>query len=132
MPLHWSYYFQMQLQMFVTERLHCDFFVWSRTNHILIRVLKNEQFCETLLKKLSNVFRSIILPELVTRKNDPSNNNYQHVYCYCQRPSFKPMICCSNINCKIAWFHYSCVNLLRKPREDRQWFCTDCRKQIQC
>jgi len=129
-----EYYFQVQLQMLVTETKHSDFFVWSQSKSenesaITIRVEKNETFCKSLKSKIEDVFMQVILPELVTRKIDPSNEQYQKLYCYCQRPCFEPMIGCDNNNCKVAWFHYACVNLSRTPPEKKQWFCPDCRKK---
>ena len=129
-----EYYYQVQLQMLVTETKHCDFFIWSQSkasecSTIMIRVEKNESFCLSLKNKIERVFKHIILPELVTRKRDPNNTNYQKFYCYCNRPCIKPMIGCDNVNCKIGWFHYACVNVLRTPQEYKQWFCPDCRKK---
>ena len=48
--------------------------------------------------------------------------------CYCNCPCFKPMIGCDNDKCKLSWFHYSCVNILRTPNENTKWFCPDCIK----
>ena len=118
----------MQLQMLVTEKEHCDFFVWSKKNFISIRVIKDETFCESLKNKIEIVFMKVILPELVTRNKDPANTEYQKLYCYCNRPCFKPMIGCDNDKCKLSWFHYSCVNILRTPNENTKWFCPDCIK----
>ena len=31
------------------------------------------------------------------------------------------MIGCGGDSCKREWFHYSCVNLTRKPSGDKEW-----------
>ena len=91
-----EYYFQVQMQMLVTERCFCNFFVWSKNDWLLIHVEKNEEFCKKLLCKLEQVFMKVILIELVTRDADPENEKRNQLYCYCNRPSIKPMIACDN------------------------------------
>jgi len=46
------------------------------------------------------------------------------VYCICNRIAFGDMIACDNEECPIEWFHYTCVNLTRKPRNS--WICPTC------
>jgi len=124
-----EYYFQMQLQMLVTETNFCDFFVWTEgkkeNDYILMRVKKDASLIENMLVKFSDVFQKVLLPELVTRDKDPNNKKETKVYCYCKRPHFNPMIGCDNPKCAIQWFHYSCVNLVRTPQTEK-WFCPDC------
>ena len=124
MKIDHEYYYQIQMQMLVTEIDQCDFFVWSegKKEHdtFLITIKKDENFCLKLKEKLENVFRVVILPELVTRENDPNNKKHHKLYCYCQRPSFPPMIGCDGLSCKIEWFHYSCLDLVRAPPEKKK------------
>ena len=107
--------------MLVTEIEFCDFFVWTKgekeEDTILICVHKDENFCKRLETKLCQVFHTVLLPELVTRNKDPNNKKEMKQYCYCKRPYFNPMIACDDIKCKIEWFYYSCVNILRTPNE---------------
>lgn len=58
-----------------------------------------------------------ITPETVIDPNEP-------LYCTCNRIAFGDMIACDNEDCPIEWFHYSCVNLTRKPRNS--WVCPTC------
>ena len=51
-----DYYFQMQLQMLVTERSICDFFVWSSVETKRICVKNYEEFCNKLKNKIEQVF----------------------------------------------------------------------------
>jgi len=46
------------------------------------------------------------------------------VYCVCRQVAFGEMIACDNEDCAIEWFHYSCVNLNKKPKAS--WLCPDC------
>lgn len=46
------------------------------------------------------------------------------VYCTCKRVAFGDMIACDNEDCPVEWFHYACVNLTRKPRNN--WICPLC------
>lgn len=39
--------------------------------------------------------------------------------------SFGEMILCDNDLCPIEWFHFSCVQLVSKPKG--KWFCPNCR-----
>ena len=124
------YYFQIHMQMLVTERNYCDFFVWTKGKHEndtrLVRVSKDLLFIENLKLKLENTFQNVILPELVCRKQDPHNEKEHQLYCYCKRPSFPPMIACDGLTCKIEWFHYSCVNLTHTPSPNSTWYCPNC------
>ena len=46
------------------------------------------------------------------------------LYCYCKSVESGRMIACDDESCLIGWFHFECVNLMRKPRGD--WYCLDC------
>lgn len=37
-------------------------------------------------------------------------------YCICQQISYGEMVCCENDACPIEWFHFSCVDLVSKPK----------------
>ena len=71
--------------------------------------------------KLQNNFLKVLLPEVVTRKNDICADNY---YCICRRPCFEPMIACNAKHCDTEWYHYACVNIRIIPK--RSWFCENC------
>lgn len=47
------------------------------------------------------------------------------LYCLCNQISFGEMIGCDNSNCQIEWFHFSCVQLVTKPKG--KWYCPECR-----
>ena len=37
-------------------------------------------------------------------------------YCICNRPCFEPMIACDRPNCKVEWYHYAFVKVIRGPK----------------
>ncbi|KAH9405126.1 PHD finger protein ing1 [Tyrophagus putrescentiae] len=60
-------------------------------------------------------------------KKRKSSNNYddsvynsidpdEPTYCTCEQVSYGEMICCDNNDCKIEWFHFSCVGLTSIPK----------------
>src|SRR5665811_2257417 len=62
--------------------------------------------------------------------SDTNTSNYAGIldeltYCLCDKPDHGRMILCDNDSCTIRWFHFSCVNLNRKPRGN--WYCPNCR-----
>ena len=120
-----SYYGQVQGQMMVCKLRYCDFFVWSPDSFLLDRVDYDEIYHEELLKKLQKVFTFLILPELVTRAKMPGFENEQKLYCICQRPNCEPMIACDCDDCKLEWFHFTCINLQRAPKGS--WYCDECK-----
>ena len=88
----------MQMQILLTKRSYCNFFVWSKgkesSDKLIARVDADISFQQELKAKLINVFEKVILPECITRKHGPNNEHSQKLYCRCKRPSFEPMIAC--------------------------------------
>jgi len=60
----------------------------------------------------------------VERSDSPVIDPNEPVYCLCRQVAFGEMIACDNEDCAIEWFHYSCVNLNKKPKSS--WLCPDC------
>ena len=69
------------------------------------------------------------------RKGDQSINRAQEllqtivdpnepVYCFCRQVAFGNMVACDNEECAIEWFHCSCVNLTKMPKNE--WLCPTC------
>ena len=123
------YFYQMQMQMLLTKRSYCDFFVWSKgkenSDKLIVRVDADISFQQELKAKLINVFEKVILPECITRKHDPNNEHSQKLYCSCKRPSFEPMIACDGKDCQVEWYHYVCVGITRAPKGS--WICPSCK-----
>lgn len=60
-----SYYYQVQLQMFITGAKVGYFLCWAPKDQILVIVKKDEPFLFENLEKASDFFRKILLPELL-------------------------------------------------------------------
>ena len=129
------YYYQMQQQVFVTNKKPILFYIWSKClkqkTFLLLEVPQDQELISTILKKYEQLFFGVILPELFTRKNCPNEvHDSNKFYCICKRPSFPPMIAYDGNNCHIEWFHYSCVKISMAPRG--KWYCNNslARKKI--
>ena len=94
---------------------------------ILLSVARDNNLLKNLLEKFEQYFHKILLPEIVTRKFDISNENDRKAYCFCRRTSFGNMIACDCSTCSYEWFHYGCVDITRAPKS--RWFCGDCSKK---
>jgi hypothetical protein len=146
------YYYQVQLQMFVTGADYCDLVIWCPNDLVIERISKASGFLEANVEKALKFHRDIIMPELVCRffsrkathcdrvvpaltassTNDQSplaNSTDEEIptkYCICRgMDDGRKMIMCEGENCKIVWFHMSCVKLKRVPRGS--WFCEACK-----
>ena len=91
---------------------------------ILLSVARDNILLRNMLEKFEQYFHKMLLPEILTRKFDISNENEQKAYCFCRRTSFGNMIACSCSTCSFEWFHYRCVDITRAPKG--RWFCSDC------
>ena len=105
-----KYYYQIQGQMFILNWDYCDFFIWSpgtftdHPNYLKIHVEKNDEFKNAMFVKLQNYFFKVLLPEVVTHKNDICADNKQKYHCFCRRPCFEPMIACDAKHCDFEWY----------------------------
>ena len=51
------------------------------------------------------------------------------LWCYCkQDESFDYMIGCDNQDCRIQWFHLSCVQMRMEEVPEGEWFCLECQQ----
>lgn len=114
------YYYQVQFHMHVCNVSHCDFVVWTKQEFVVQRIMKDQDFLLETMPKAYKVFISVILPELLTRQNDPC---LKPIKCckQCGRPQFGKMIEC--VRCLSA-FHYSCAGIKRKTQG---WLCVECK-----
>ncbi|KAJ8290530.1 hypothetical protein GJAV_G00014080, partial [Gymnothorax javanicus] len=105
-----QYYYQAQLHMFVCNVQYCDFVVWTTQEMVVNRIRRDEQLLQNALPKAKQCFMSCILPELLTRSQDPALQT--PVYCNtCTMPEFGKMIMC--VMCKHL-FHYKCAQVKRR------------------
>ena len=128
------YYAQVQGQLLILDMNFCDFFIWTPlwntnvANTLLVRVDHDADFISEMNKKLKDYFFTIVLPEIVTRRNDVCLDNKQKNYCICNRPCFEPRIACDRPNCKVEWYHYACVKVTRAPKG--LWICQPCLVEV--
>lgn len=60
-----QYYYQIQMQMFVSDVAYCDFVVWNNSETLIVRCLKDTIFWEQEYPKTTSFFYKTILPELL-------------------------------------------------------------------
>ena len=75
--------------------------------------------------------QNTISPNSIVNVNSskPVSDGNQKLWCYCSQDDVdNNLIGCDNIDCKIQWFHLSCVNLTQDQVPDGNWYCFDCRK----
>eukprot|EP01117_Protostelium_nocturnum_P018669 TRINITY_DN7853_c0_g1_i1.p1 TRINITY_DN7853_c0_g1~~TRINITY_DN7853_c0_g1_i1.p1 ORF type:complete len:229 (+),score=80.91 TRINITY_DN7853_c0_g1_i1:79-765(+) len=63
-------------------------------------------------------------PKALSVEIDMPIDPNEPTYCICGQVSFGEMVGCDNADCKIEWFHYSCVGLTSSPKG--KWYCPDC------
>lgn len=128
-----QYFFQMQLQMYATNRKYCDFFVWCKQFYYLERINKDENFLKLNIQKALNFHKQVIKPELLARwYTNPQTSSIQEAqgiendkFCYCEASSDDELIFCSNDDCEIKLFHLGCIDVLEC--NDLFWYCESCR-----
>lgn len=63
-----EYFYQIQGQMFITNRQWCDFVVYTKKDIHIERVMFDATFWDLALKKLQHFVRFALVPELILRK----------------------------------------------------------------
>jgi len=118
---HHNYYYQVQQQLFTTERRHCDFVVCAfdiSVKAVIMqeRIYPNNKHWEVVLPKLEAFWRICILPEIIgrwyTRKCVlPASKPLGNGICFCRMARDETSIPCSNHECPYVKFHMSCLCL---------------------
>lgn len=121
-----SYYYQVQMQIFVTKLKYCDFVIWSPNIFFKERILPDFEFFENEIQIALTFHAEVIMPELLgkyfTRKEGMAEVNY---WCICHSvDDGRPMIQCDGEDCEIGWFHFECVGLSVTP--NNAWYCQKC------
>ena len=62
---NYFYFFQIQCQLFCTDRSYCDFVVWTKKDIHVERVYPDEEFWAANVIKAELLFQRSIIPELV-------------------------------------------------------------------
>lgn len=114
------YYHQVQLHMYACNVKYCDFVVWTTKELIINRIQRDEHLLQQTLPMVKECFLSCILPELLTRSQDPALQPQR--FCnLCGKPEYGKMIDC--MECK-NFFHYNCVQIKKRSKN---WHCSECR-----
>ena len=139
-----SYYYQCQLQIFVTTRRFCDFVVWSPEELYIERITLDETLIEQAVPNANKFWRLCVLPELLGKwytRNETSNVQLQGVndsvqvqaeeedsgtWCYCREDKGGDMIACDNKSCHTKWFHLDCVGISISMVPNGKWLCPTC------
>ena len=58
-----KYYYQVQLQIIICEVSFCDFVIWSPKGMSVERIMKDEEFVQSVLPRLQRFHRNVLLPE---------------------------------------------------------------------
>lgn len=138
-----EYYYQMQLQLFVTKNQFGFFVVYTSIDFIFVEVPYDANLLQQCIPKAKQFFLNVIMPELlagyfvlkrdeVVLAEDPTQEGSSLLPCYCQteEPIIVSIQYCANENCKRKYFHVKCINQLRNPprRLTKLWSCDSCKK----
>ena len=66
--------------------------------------------------------------EVIASSSDKNVEDTEKLRCVCSKPSESQMIACVNLECKVEWFHFKCVNIRKAPRGE--WICIQCRSSV--
>ena len=60
-----GYYYQIQMQLLVTERLYCDFIMYAENGPVSIeRIYRNEQVIDNIINCHTALWKRVVAPEL--------------------------------------------------------------------
>ena len=127
------YYSQVMLQMHIHQVQYCDFVVFTNVELLVTRTKLDQPFVENMLQKCRHFWYINILREMQSREIAQDRmlqdtvEEEQIIYS-CRSPRFGRTIKCANPDCKISKFHYTCVDIERKPKG--QWICESCRWHV--
>lgn len=132
------YYSQIQMQLFITGKTHCDFMVWNPRTVLIERIKPDHSFWEVSSRKALLFHKHCVMPELcanyfTNKKLAPSkvvntnvDNSKTVKFCICGGDDDgRKMIACENENCKFQWYHTCCIKMKRVPKG--KWICKYCK-----
>lgn len=130
-----AYFYQVQMQLFVTDRAYCDFVIWTdreKQDPFVQRITPDVTFFESQMLAAKEFFVKGILPELLGKfysapKQVSQVNSNDKRWCYCMEPEAGIMLVCQSSFCKIEKFHKDCLGIKRVPKS---WLCPGCRKIV--
>ena len=124
-----NYYYQVQGQLGIVGQQFCDFVCWTPNGLYVERIKFNPDFFQEMEQKLRKIFISVIFPRVLCGNKDlelshPSEKT--GIYCYCRQGELGKMVLCDSLDCKVGWFHFTCVGITSCPDN---WFCPDCQNE---
>ncbi|XP_013406999.1 uncharacterized protein LOC106171266 [Lingula anatina] len=121
-----KYFYQVQMQLFLTDRQYCDFFIWTPHATLCERITRDTKLWEDMCCKGQNFHRRVIMPELISSFFSRTATEADgHSYCVCGGgDDGRKMIACDGENCVTVWFHMTCLRIKRVTKG--KWFCEKC------
>ena len=128
-----QYYFQVQAQIYVSQKAYCDFVVWGPKSVHIEHVLPDSTFWEQCLERATQFYVLGVLPELLGKwytlhpKSSTATTviDLSSTVCYCRQGEAGSMVTCGSGTCKIKKFHLICLGLKSVPK--RKWLCPQCK-----
>lgn len=134
-----QYYYQTQLQMYVTGHHLCYFVVFTSIDLVYVKVPYNSELLQESIPITKKYFLEIVMPEAlagyyylksaVVPKSPPQN---VFLPCYCQviEPIVVTTVTCADENCLRKLFHLKCIHLQKNSpsKITKAWKCDVCRK----
>ena len=143
-----KYFYQVQMQLFVTKKQYCDFVVWSPGMMNVERIMPDTVWWDEKSRQGMRFHAECVMPELCTRfftkksaissvsesvnvqaaspSCEPATDGLNVGYCTCKGPDDgRKMICCDNSLCTVQWYHVRCLKLKNVPKG--KWYCPLCR-----
>lgn len=122
-----AYFYQIQMQMFVTGKSYCDFILWTEKDSFVERIMPDEAFVKEQLHITEEFYKKCVLPELVAKifsaPKVVCDDGEQ--WCYCREAESGSMLICTSGFCSVKKFHQTCLGIKRLAK---QWICPTCRK----
>ena len=129
------YFYQIQSQLFCTNRKYGDLFIWTEEDWHLERITFNELFFSECIVTSKAFFINSIMVEMLGKfysrptstvtNESVGTSTVEETFCICEGPEDGPMLLCSNEHCKYKLFHLECLSLKKGPKR-RKWYCPDC------
>ncbi|GLV40072.1 hypothetical protein CBL_02957 [Carabus blaptoides fortunei] len=114
-----NYYYQVQMQMFVTGLKYYEFVIWAPHEIFNERIIRDDKVLRIEIAKALLFHENVILPELLARYyTERAGSTTEELWCMCKKPDDgSPMMQCENDDCPIKWFHLQCLNMQDIPNE---------------
>ena len=115
---------------YMKETVVCAFNDIKEAELVVQRIGPDIEHWKAVLPKVTNFWRTCVLPEVLGRWNNwkhntpkvdhPPNNDV----CFCRTATDEDTVNCCNPECPISKFHLSCLQIINVPKT---WYCPNCR-----